>query len=174
MREIQIAVIGDSQLADKMIARLSNRKCNIIHYGNNASESIEVNNVTDYISIANTCDLVVTIQQDIVDLEKILVGSNGVIHTRRSDSVVVDMSSVSPEFIKEVAEMFIEHERNFLDATYLDDKYKDILVVGGDKYVYENVSTILNLLADKVLHIGEHGASQFYRQAFAVRNKTDD
>ncbi len=172
MKKLQITVIGDGQLAEKIIARLSDAECNIIHYGNNTSESIEVNNETNYISIANTCDLVVTIQQDIVDLEKILVGSNGVIHTRRSDSVVVDMSSVSPEFIKEVAEAFIEHERNFLDATYLDDKYQDILVVGGDKYIFENVSSILNLLADKVLHIGEHGASQFYRQAFGVRSKS--
>ena len=173
MGNVRIAVIGDGQLAEIMISRLNNTECNVMHYANNSACSLNTEDGTNYIDIANANDLIVTIQQDIIDLEKILVDSSGVIQSRRSDNVILDMSSVSPEFIKEVAEVFVEHEKNFLDATYLDDKDQDILLVGGDKYIFENFSSILDILADKVVHIGEHGASQFYRQAFGVRNKRD-
>ena len=176
MEQIKVGVIGDGRLAKLIISRLKFAGCKIVQYKKNASSELTPgNDLSSPISIGNVSDLIITIQEDVTDLEEVLVGDNGVIHCRRNDNVIIDMSSVSPEYIKEVAEIFVENEKEFLDAAYLDVKNQDnnlvkMLLVGGDKYVYDKITPQLKLLADNIAHIGEHGASQFYRQAFAVRS----
>ena len=65
-------------------------------------------------------------------------------------------------------------ERYFLDAAYVDAKQDNnssiqMILVGGERSVYDKVNSLLESLADGVEHIGGHGASQFHRQAFAIR-----
>ena len=65
-------------------------------------------------------------------------------------------------------------ERYFLDAAVVDatcssNKTAQMILIGGERSVYEKAYPLLQVLAHRVEHIGGHGASQFHRQAFAIR-----
>ena len=123
-------------------------------------------------------DIIITICEDGPELENVLFGNNGIAQVGTGGTVIIDMSTVSPELIKEISEQLNEYERPFLDATVINEEQMEsglihMMLVGGDKNLYDKVLPELSLIAENVIHIGENGASKFYRQAFAVRNKIE-
>ena len=46
-----------------------------------------------------------------------------------------------------------------------------MMLIGGDCHAYNKVLPVFQRIVKNVKHLGANGASQFYRQAFAVRAK---
>ena len=181
MYKNKVGVIGSGQLASMMVARLIEVGHFVIVLNDKgiADKNINVITSSSPSDIGNICKIILTVVEDSTCLEDVLLGARGIISSRRKDNIVIDMSPVSPEFIQEIAEKFIEMERYFLDAAYVDAKRIDgnsvqMILVGGEKSVYEKACPILQSLAEAVEHIGGHGASQFHRQAFAIRTTKSD
>jgi 3-hydroxyisobutyrate dehydrogenase len=106
--------------------------------------------------------LVSLADQDAV--EHALFGPEGVVHGLRSGGVIVDTSTVSPEFARTVAERAAHTGHRALDARILGNvghaRTGELRVmVGGDPEVYRQVEPLLAMLGKEVTHLGESGCA---------------
>ena len=67
-------------------------------------------------AVAAKADVVITIVTDTPDVQQVLLGENGVIHTVAQDAVVIDMSTISPTATREIASIVQEKGASMLDA----------------------------------------------------------
>ena len=178
--EYEVAVVGEGSMADLLVSKLLNAGVlvNIYRAKSEADASIPgLRCHASLISICRTSTTVISVLPDGPMLEKILFGNEGVTRFCSTGTVIIDMSSVSPELIQEISEQLVELEMFFLDSVVLNEDNSDsdfihMMLFGGDQYAYEKVHPIFQRIARNIKHIGVNGASQFYRQAFAVRAKT--
>src|SRR5438045_2605451 len=66
--------------------------------------------------VAGKCSVVITMLPDTPDVELVLSGANGVIAALRPNTVVVDMSSISPAATRKLASMIAAKGGMMLDA----------------------------------------------------------
>ncbi len=176
--ETKIGVIGQGKLAD--LIRLLLRKANF-SLGGLENETGEPTHpaMQGYPSprvLAGACPIIFTILSDGTELEKVLLDDTGIARCWRTGTLVIDMSTVSPEFLQELSEQLVENEVAFLDAAIINESVEDsgviqMILVGGEEDVYERALPIFKKISKSVKHLGPNGASQFYRQAFAVRKR---
>ena len=179
MERLEIGILGVGNLAGLMVEQFvgAGFSVNVLQA---QRENLACSNVRlhhSVVPLVKTCSVIITIMSDAPELENVFFGDEGIVQFVRAGSVVIDMSSVSPEFLQELSEQLVEREISFLDAALInEDKGESeaiqMILVGGDSSVYEKALPVLEKIADSVRRMGENGASQFYRQAFAVRKKT--
>ena len=176
-KNIKIGIVGNEKLSTLLITKLLNTEFEINLLDSREAQSWESSNVRYHSSIPSLvrrCSIVFTVLSDGPELEETLFGQYGIINYVSGGNIIVDMSSVSPEFIKEISEQLQEKEISFLDATIINEEPPEsgliqMILIGGDDHIYKTVLPVFESIADEVRHIGESGASQFYRQAFGVR-----
>ncbi|TIX97699.1 MAG: NAD(P)-dependent oxidoreductase, partial [Mesorhizobium sp.] len=66
--------------------------------------------------VARVADLVITMLPDTPDVERVLLGENGVLDGMAKGELVIDMSSISPIATRRFAERFREKGVDYLDA----------------------------------------------------------
>ncbi len=176
--DIKIGIIGEGKLANLLSDRLSKARFFVHRLSEQESDqsSSHSRSIVSPSAIAQLSDIVITICSDGPELEEILFGHDGVAAYGAIRGIIIDMSNVSPELIQELSEQFIEKEIPFLDATILNEGQRDaeniqMVLVGGEHSLYQQVLPVFEKIANEVKHIGVNGASQFYRQAFGVRAK---
>lgn len=115
--------------------------------------------------VAEQVDVVITMLPDSPDVEKVLLGEDGVIEGAHTGLVVIDMSTISPIATKRFAEVLAERDVDMLDApvsggTIGAERGTLTIMVGGKREVFEKVKPILEVMGDKITHMGGHGAAQ--------------
>lgn len=178
--EISIGILGNSRLANFIVTQLisQNIPINLLINKKKDYSGKYIQFMKSQSEVAIKSDLIITISEDGPELESILFGSNGIARYCTNDSMLVDMSSVSPELIKEISEQLTEEGNIFLDATVINEKPVEsgliqMMLIGGDKHQFERCLPVFSRIAEQVKHVGENGASQFYRQAFAIRARAE-
>jgi 3-hydroxyisobutyrate dehydrogenase len=114
---------------------------------------------------AAQADVVVTIVSDTPDVEQVLFGSDGVSKTVRPGSVVVDMSTISPEATRAFGERLAASGVGFVDAPVSGgsegaEKGTLTIMAGGEAADVEKARPVLEALGSKVTHIGPSGSGQ--------------
>jgi 2-hydroxy-3-oxopropionate reductase len=118
------------------------------------------------VELAADCDVVFTMVSDTPDVQEVLLAADkGVIHGLRPGSLVVDMSTISPQVTRQMAQMFKERGCELLDAPVSggDIGARDgtlSIMVGGSKENYERVLPLLRHMGKNIVHIGDSGAGQ--------------
>lgn len=107
----------------------------------------------------NVICLCVSRDQDVLDVVHALT------KTIQANSVVIDMSTVSSHTAKQAAAILACHNVDFLDAPVSGGVEgaktgKLAMMVGGSESVLEKVRPILELMATRIVHIGETGSGQ--------------
>ena len=115
--------------------------------------------------VAEQSDIIITIVTDSPDVEKVVLGENGVIHGAKSGSVVIDMTTMSPAVTREIAAKLAEKGVDMLDAPVSggDVGAKNgtlSIMVGGKAEVFERCLPVFQAMGKNILHIGDHGAGQ--------------
>ena len=122
-------------------------------------------------AVAEASDVLVTIVTDSSDVEEVLVdGPDGdaeraAIGGLASGSVVVDMSTISPEVTRSIAEQLRARGVQMLDAPVSggDTGAKAgtlSIMVGGEAEVLERCRPILEAMGQTITHCGPNGAGQ--------------
>ena len=114
--------------------------------------------------VASQSTVVITMLPDTPDVEQVLAGENGVLKTLRPRSLIVDMSSISPEATKRLATQTAARGSLMIDAPVSGGEIGAInaslsIMVGGDAAAFERARPIFERLG-KPRHIGESGAGQ--------------
>jgi 3-hydroxyisobutyrate dehydrogenase len=107
-------------------------------------------------------DVVISIVSDPAAVNEVLLGKYGVITTVKKGAVVIDMSTVDPQTVRDAATAFHKKGVSFLDSPVTGGvkgatEGTLILMVGGEKETLEKVRSILESMSSKIFHMGEVG-----------------
>lgn len=114
---------------------------------------------------ASNADVVVTIVSDTPDVDHVLFGSSGVAEGAREGSVVVDMSTISPDATRRFGERLARRRVRYVDAPVSGgsegaENGTLTIMVGGEDADVQHVRPVLDALGSKVTHIGPLGSGQ--------------
>jgi 3-hydroxyisobutyrate dehydrogenase-like beta-hydroxyacid dehydrogenase len=112
--------------------------------------------------VAEASDVTISMVTNSAALEEVAHGSNGVLAGLKTGKVLVDMSTVSPEVSKRLAEKVRTQGADMVDAPVSGSvitlqQGKLSIMVGGHKETFERVKPLLLDIGPKVTYVGENG-----------------
>jgi 3-hydroxyisobutyrate dehydrogenase len=115
--------------------------------------------------VARRSDVVITIVGDSPDVEEIAVGGDGLIEEAHSGLVHIDMTTMSPEVTRRIAERLAEADIEMLDAPVSGGQQGATdgtlsIMVGGREGTLERCRPVLEAMGGKIVHCGPSGAGQ--------------
>jgi 3-hydroxyisobutyrate dehydrogenase-like beta-hydroxyacid dehydrogenase len=126
--------------------------------------------------VAEQSDVVLTMVTHDHALEAVTEGPDGIL-AAISKKILVEMSTVSPEHVKELAANTAAAGGALLDAPVLGSQIslaqgKLLVMVGGDPNVLEKVRHVLEAIGPKVFHVGEIGQAKVMKIALNLQLAT--
>lgn len=120
--------------------------------------------------VAQNSDVIITMLPKASIGKSVLEDENGVLAGIKENSVVIDMSSVSPVASKEFAQMVEEKKCKFLDAPVSGGEIGAInatlaIMIGGDEAVVAKVRPILEALGKSITVVGPNGSGSVAKLA---------
>ncbi|MCK5487007.1 MAG: 2-hydroxy-3-oxopropionate reductase [Desulfobacterales bacterium] len=115
--------------------------------------------------VASNTDIIFICVSDTQDVEQVILGDEGILKSINKDSVVVDMSTISPSATRKLATQLTEHNVHMLDAPVSGGEQGAIdgalsIMVGGDKEIFNRVLPLFEVMGKNIVHIGDNGAGQ--------------
>lgn len=115
--------------------------------------------------LAPHADVIITIVTATSDVEDVILGRHGIIHTAKPGTIVIDMSTISPSATQRIALQLEKHQMEMLDAPVSGGEHGAMtgalsIMVGGNAKTLNKVRPIFDVLGKQVIHIGDHGAGQ--------------
>jgi 3-hydroxyisobutyrate dehydrogenase len=116
-------------------------------------------------SLAAASDIVFSIVGFPADVEQVITGPQGVLTGARPGSILVDMTTSSPELAVRIYEKAKEKKVAALDAPVSggDVGAKNAtlaIMVGGDRQAYERILPLFQCMGEKIAFMGKAGAGQ--------------
>jgi 3-hydroxyisobutyrate dehydrogenase-like beta-hydroxyacid dehydrogenase len=98
-------------------------------------------------------------------VEAAILGADGVISHAAPGTTVVDMTTSDPDTSRRVAERLEAQQVRFLDAPVSHGLHGAetgtlAMMVGGDQQVLDDARSVLDVLANDIVHVGPIGAGQ--------------
>jgi len=120
--------------------------------------------------VASQVDVVFTNLPDTPDVEKVVLGENGIIEGAHAGLIYIDNSTIKPASARRLAEKLSETDIFALDAPVSGG---DIgarnatltIMVGGDASALERVMPVFLAMGKTVTHVGDAGAGQVAKAA---------
>ena len=114
---------------------------------------------------ARGADFVISMVTDGPDVEQVLLGSDGAVLAAQPGAVFIDMSTISPDMARHLADALSHHQIDFLDAPVSGG---DIgarnaaltIMVGGRQDVFQKARPVFEVLGKRITHVGPSGAGQ--------------
>ena len=120
--------------------------------------------------VAQNSDVIITMLPKASIGKSVLEDENGILAGIKENSVVIDMSSVSPVASKEFAQLVEAKKCKFLDAPVSGGEIGAInatmaIMIGGDEAVVEKVRPILEALGKSITVVGPNGSGSVAKLA---------
>jgi 3-hydroxyisobutyrate dehydrogenase-like beta-hydroxyacid dehydrogenase len=112
--------------------------------------------------VAQNADITFTMVSDNTALSSVTDGDNGILAGLTPGKIYVDMSTVSPALIRDLAARVVARGAHMLEAP-VSGSVSAVeggtlaFFVGGDAAVLEQVRPIFEKLGQKIIHVGENG-----------------
>lgn len=124
--------------------------------------------------VALSSDLVITIVKDALAVQDVSFGKNGIIDGKHDGLVVADMSTTNPVSSKEIAKRYMENGIPMLDTPVMGgpgqaENGELVVMVGGNKTVYENNRKIFDTIGTKTFFLGENGSGHAMKLAMNLQ-----
>ncbi|MCB9418591.1 MAG: NAD(P)-dependent oxidoreductase [Ardenticatenaceae bacterium] len=115
--------------------------------------------------VAAQSDIIITCVSDTPDVEAVILGENGVIHGGKAGSLVIDMSTISPQVTQAIAAKLAEKGVQMLDAPISGGSEGAAngtlsIMVGGDAAQVERAMPAFQAMGKAITHVGANGAGQ--------------
>jgi 3-hydroxyisobutyrate dehydrogenase-like beta-hydroxyacid dehydrogenase len=113
-------------------------------------------------AVAKATDVVITMVSNTSALQAVTDGPDGLLTGLRPGATFIDMSTVSPAVIRELAAQVVSKGAQMLDAPVSGsvitlEEGKLSIMVGGDRAAFDRVQPILQDIGPKVTHVGGSG-----------------
>lgn len=121
-------------------------------------------------ALAAACDMVCTMVTATADVERVLLGPDGVVHGARPGTLVADMSTISPFAARRMAARLAERGVDLLDAPVSGgvigaEAATLSIMAGGAAEAFERARPVLACMGRTLVHIGASGAGQVAKAA---------
>ncbi|RMG97559.1 MAG: NAD(P)-dependent oxidoreductase [Chloroflexi bacterium] len=118
--------------------------------------------------VAAHTDIIITCVSDTPDVQAVILGENGVIHGARTGSLVIDMSTISPQATREIAARLAEKGVHMLDAPISGgsegaERGTLSIMIGGEAAQVERAMPVLQAMGKAITHVGPNGAGQMVK-----------
>ncbi len=115
--------------------------------------------------VAAHSDIIITCVSDTPDVEAVILGPDGVIHGAQAGSLVIDMSTISPQTTKEIAAKLADKGVQMLDAPISGGsegaaKGTLSIMVGGDAQQVARAMPAFEAMGKAITHVGGTAAGQ--------------
>ncbi|MEA3337535.1 MAG: NAD(P)-dependent oxidoreductase [Chloroflexota bacterium] len=115
--------------------------------------------------VAARSDIIITCVSDTPDVQQVILGEQGIIHGVQPDSLVIDMSTISPAVTRDIAAALVEKSAQMLDAPISGGSEGAAngtlsIMVGGDKKSVARAMPVLQAMGQRITHVGPNGAGQ--------------
>ena len=119
---------------------------------------------------AASAEVVITMLPEDSHVEAVVTGNEGVIESIRSDTVLVDMSTISPTTARRLAEILAARGVHMLDAPVSGGMEAATeatltIMVGGKQDIFGRVLPVFEKIGKNINYIGSHGAGQVTKAA---------
>ncbi len=116
--------------------------------------------------VAERTEIIITMLPDSPEVKEVILGKDGVIQGAKSNSVVIDMSSINPLATQEIAKALKKKGIEMLDAPVSGGEAGAIqgtlaIMVGGQEEVFRECRDILGAMGKSIVRVGEIGAGGF-------------
>jgi len=113
-------------------------------------------------AVAASVDVIFSMVTNSIALQAIVEGPDGILAGLTSEKIYVDISTVSPEYSRSVAEKVRAKGADMVDApvsgsviTLQEGKLS--VMVGGRKSTFDNIKPLLEDIGPKVTYVGDNG-----------------
>jgi len=115
-------------------------------------------------------DVIITMLPDSPDVELVYAGEHGIFSGLKSDSLLIDMSSISPIVARKLTAEAEKRGCDMLDAPVSGGEAGAIgaalsIMIGGKASAVERAMPIFRTLGKNIVHVGEAGAGQVTKAA---------
>ena len=115
--------------------------------------------------VAAHSDIIITCVSNTADVEEVILRENGVIYGAKEGSLVIDMSTISPETSRYIAGALKQKGVAMLDAPVSGGsegaaKGTLSIMVGGDEQYFQRALPVLEAMGKTITHVGDTGAGQ--------------
>src|SRR5829696_2888621 len=113
-------------------------------------------------ALTQTADIVLTSLADPTAVESVYFGPEGLLDRARSGTILVDLSTGSPDLARRIAAAAGERGATFLDAPVAGSIKAATegqlgIMVGGDRAAFERCETIFSTIGTAAFYLGESG-----------------
>lgn len=120
--------------------------------------------------VASRVDVIFTNLPDSPDVEKVVLGENGILSGGHEGLIYIDNSTIKPALARKIAETLAEKKVFALDAPVSggDIGARDgtlTIMVGGDEKALKKALPVLKAMGKTITHVGEAGAGQIAKAA---------
>jgi 3-hydroxyisobutyrate dehydrogenase len=125
---------------------------------------------SDPADLAQHCEIIIICVSDTPDVEAVILGERGVIHTAKSGALVIDMSTISPQATREIAAKLKDKGIDMLDAPVSGGSEGAAngtlsIMIGGKAEHVERAMPCFRAMGKTITHVGEQGAGQMVKLA---------
>lgn len=115
--------------------------------------------------LAAESDVVIVCVSDTPDVVEVILGEQGVIQGAQSGTLVIDMSTISPQTTQEIAAKLNDKGIHMLDAPVSGGSEGAArgtlsIMVGGDAAQLERAMPLLQAMGKTITHVGGNGSGQ--------------
>ena len=116
--------------------------------------------------VAAACNVVIVMVPDTPDVERVVLGKHGLLQKVHNESLIVDMSSISPQATQQMAQAVSAKGGLYLDAPVsggeVGAKAGNLtIMVGGPQSAFDQAKPLFELMGANITLIGENnGAGQ--------------
>ena len=121
-------------------------------------------------SVAEMCDIIFAIVGFPKDVETVFLGSNGIVEKAKPGSIIVDMTTSTPDLAKKIASVAIKKGLHSLDAPVSggDVGAKSgmlSIMVGGEREIFNRFLPLFELMGSNIVYQGKAGSGQHTKMA---------
>ncbi|SFS40764.1 NAD(P)-dependent oxidoreductase [Lutibacter maritimus] len=170
---MKIAFIGLGIMGSNMASNLAKNNVNLTVY-NRTPKSFETfgnSNIAIADSVKNAvkdADIVFSMLSTPQVVEEVFFGADGALNAMKKDAIWADSTTVNPSFSMKAFEEAKKSEIRFLDTPVSGskipaEKAELIFLVGGEKKTLDEIQPYLNMMGNKVMHIGDIGKGASFK-----------
>ena len=167
---IGLGVMGRPMAANLAAAGHDVRGYSRSRSGRDAVAALGVTAVDSIRAAVTGADLVITMLPDSPDVEAVTLGTDGVLAHIEPDAGYIDMSTITPETARTVADHFREKGHGALDAPVSGGEAGAqegtlSIMVGGEQADLERWHEVLSAMGSTIVHVGDSGSGQVVKAA---------
>lgn len=140
-----------------VFSRTIAKACSLLELG-----AVTANSPTE---VAQQSKRIITMVTDSPDVEDVILGNNGIIHGLQKNTIVIDMSTISPDVTRKIAQELTNTKSFLLDAPVSGGSWGAIegtlsIMVGGDRNAFKKSLPLFEAMGKNIVYTGSSGMGQ--------------